>query len=93
MVNINVSLNHRDVSRLPSTMFEALGISPSETKRRLGKERPLDWLSQLATEGAAFRAGVLSLIKLKNPRTAAKNQEDPKSSIGGPGSLANSSPW
>lgn len=45
-----------------------------------GREGPLDWLSQLAVEEVAYRAGVLSLIKLKNPRTAAENQEDSRSS-------------
>lgn len=42
---------------------------------------PLDWLGQSAAEDAAYRAGVLSLTKLKNPRTAAENQEDSKSSM------------
>lgn len=43
-------------------------------------------------EEAAYRAGVLSLIKLKNPRTAAENQEDSKSSKQGPRKLGKLSP-
>lgn len=43
----------------------------------------MDWLSQLAVEDAAYRAGVLSLTKLKNPRTAAENQEDSKAGLRG----------
>lgn len=46
----------------------------------VGEGGPLYWLSQLDTEEDAYRAGVLSLIKLKNPRTAVENQEDSKSS-------------
>lgn len=57
-----------------------------------GREGPLGWLGQSAVEDAAYRAGVLSLIKLKNPRTAAENQEDSKAVCRGPGSLASRSP-
>lgn len=57
-----------------------LMVNISVTQRVLGEGEPLYWLSQLAVEEDTYRAGVLSLIKLKNPRTAAENQEDSKSS-------------
>jgi hypothetical protein len=49
------------------------------TDRAEGMEGTLGWLSQLAVEEDIYRAGVLNLIKLKNSRTAAKNQENSKS--------------
>lgn len=47
------------------------------------REGPLDWLSQLAVEDAACRAGVFSLASLEHPRTTAENQEDSKAGLRG----------
>lgn len=43
----------------------------------------MDWLSQLAVEDAACRAGVFSLTSLEHPRTTAENQEDSKAGLRG----------
>lgn len=43
----------------------------------------MDWLSQLAVEDAACRAGVFSLASLEHPRTTAENQEDSKAGLRG----------
>lgn len=45
-------------------------------------------------EGVAYRAGILSLIKLKNPKTGAENQEDSKSNAEGTRQLGKQQlPW
>lgn len=45
-------------------------------------------------EGVAYRAGILSLIKLKNPKTGAENQEDSKSNTEGTRQLGKQQlPW
>lgn len=47
------------------------------------REGPLDWLSQLAVEDAACRAGAFSLTSPQHPRTTAENQEDSKAGLRG----------
>lgn len=53
----------------------------------------MDWLSQLAVEEDAYRAEVLNLIKLKNPRVLLKIRKTLKAIHRSSNCFASSSPW